>query len=67
MVFGRDADDAYAFVTSMGIVRGLSHDLDDTTRAEALAKLRATIDAHATPDGVLFDSAAWLITARNGA
>ncbi|HVE64448.1 MAG TPA: methyltransferase domain-containing protein [Mycobacteriales bacterium] len=66
MVFGRDTDDAYAFMCTMGIVRGLSHDLDDEARTQSLADLRATIEQHATPDGVLFDSAAWLITARNG-
>ncbi len=66
MVFGRDADDAYAFMCSMGIVRGLSHDLDDENRAQSLSNLRAMIEQHETPDGVLFNSAAWLITAHNG-
>ena len=31
-----------------------------------MKSLRHSIDAHETRDGVLFGSAAWLITARNG-
>ncbi|MDZ4824977.1 MAG: hypothetical protein SGJ13_00740 [Actinomycetota bacterium] len=49
---------------TLGIVQGLTHDLDDGGRAEVLAALRKTIDAHEQADGVLFGSAAWLITAR---
>ena len=33
-------------------------------RARALGALRATIEAHETPDGVLYPSAAWIVTAR---
>jgi SAM-dependent methyltransferase len=62
--FGRDADDAYAFLRTTGIVRGLTEDLDDRLRTEALANLRRTIEAHEQPDGVRFGTAAWLITAR---
>jgi SAM-dependent methyltransferase len=62
--FGTDADDAYAFMSNIGIVHGLTQDLDDAKKAEALAALRATIDAHDTGEGVLFDSSSWLVTAR---
>ena len=62
--FGADADDAYGFMSGVGIVHGLTQDLDDAKKAEALAALRATVDAHETPDGVLFGTSAWLITAR---
>lgn len=62
--FGVDADDAWSFMSQIGIVHGLTHELDAAKKAEALAALRATIEAHATADGVLFGSSAWLITAR---
>jgi SAM-dependent methyltransferase len=62
--FGSDADDAYAFMRTLGIVDGLTHDLDDARRAQALAELQKTVAAHASADGVLFGTSAWLITAR---
>lgn len=62
---GPDVHSAFAFMQTMGIVRGLSHDLDATERTQAMAALRDAAAAHAGPDGVLFDSAAWLITARS--
>ena len=62
--FGRDADDAYAFIASGGITRGLLHDLDDAQTEQALARLRRLLDEHATEDGVLLGSSAWLVTAR---
>ena len=64
MEFGRDADDAYAFITSMGITTGLVHDLDDDQTDQALADLRQLLTEHATGDGVLLGSSAWLVTAR---
>ena len=62
--FGRDADDAFAFGRTTGPVKGLLDDLDEPTAARALEALRATLAAHETREGVLFDSRAWLITAR---
>lgn len=62
--FGSDADDAYAFMRTMGIVAGLTHELDDADRARALDELRRTVAEHDTGDGVLFGTSAWLITAR---
>ena len=64
MEFGRDTEDAYAYITSMGITRGLIHDLDDDHTEQALANLRQLLDEHATADGVLLGSSAWLVTAR---
>ena len=64
MSFGSDADDAYAFVGGIGIVKGLSSDLDEATRDEGHRLLKAALKAHETPDGVCFASASWLITAR---
>lgn len=62
MWFGRDADDAKQFVS--GLLGWMLEGLDARGRAHALDALHATTAAHATPDGVLYDSAAWLIRAR---
>ncbi len=63
---GADASDAMAFAKTMGIVEGLTHELDPATRAAAMSNLADLFHEHETVDGVLFASAAWLITARNG-
>jgi hypothetical protein len=60
--FGEDVDDAYAFV--LDHFRGLANDLDSETKTAALAALRANLAAHQTLEGVLYDSAMWLIEAR---
>jgi urocanate hydratase len=62
--FGADAADAWAFVSGMGIVRGLTETLDEATRAQTLAGLRRLIESHQSDEGVLFASASWLITGR---
>ena len=62
--FGTDANDAYGFVSGMKVIDMLLEGLDEDTRAEALNNLRATLAAHETPDGVLFSSASWVVTAR---
>lgn len=62
--FGSDTDDAFAFMRTLGIVQGLTHDLDSDGRAEALAELRKTVAVHEQAGGVLFGTSAWLITAR---
>jgi SAM-dependent methyltransferase len=62
--FGADADDAFTFARTMGIVEGMTRDLDDDDTARALDAVYALLKAHETPDGVLIGSAAWLITAR---
>jgi SAM-dependent methyltransferase len=64
MDFGADADAAFRFVSGLGIVRFLLRDLGDGARERALDALRASIDAHAGPDGVRYPSAAWVVTAR---
>jgi hypothetical protein len=60
-----DADAAFAFASRIPMVRSMTHDLDESTRAEALDTLRHAIEAHQTDDGVVFRSAAWFITARH--
>jgi SAM-dependent methyltransferase len=64
IVVGTDPDDAFAWVSRIGPVRGPLDDLDDADKRTALANLRETIEAHATDEGVLFGSRAWLITAQ---
>jgi SAM-dependent methyltransferase len=62
--FGSDAADAFAFMRTLGIVEGLTHDLDDDGRAQALAELQQTVTEHESSEGVLFGTSAWLITAQ---
>jgi SAM-dependent methyltransferase len=62
MCFGPDPDSAHDLV--LGLLGWMLQGLDDAGRARAVDALRATLEAHHTPHGVLFDSAAWLVTAR---
>lgn len=62
--FGDDADDAFSFVRHIGIVEGLTHDLEAGQRAEALEAVHKLLATHETPEGVLLGTSAWLITAR---
>jgi SAM-dependent methyltransferase len=64
MYLGTDSDDAFGFVSGLGLTRGLLAGLDDSAKQTALEKLRNRLAAHATPDGVLLGAAGWLITAR---
>ncbi|HWC12220.1 MAG TPA: methyltransferase domain-containing protein [Acidimicrobiales bacterium] len=64
VTFGVDADHAFAFVRTMGIVKGLTQDLDQTARQRALDDLYAVLAAHQSDEGVVLASSAWLITAR---
>lgn len=62
--FGDEPDDAFSFVSTLGITRGLAQELDDARKAAALDALHATIVEHGTDAGVLFGGSAWLIRAR---
>jgi SAM-dependent methyltransferase len=64
MWLGADADGALGFVGAMGIVRGLTADLDEQAVARGFERLRSNLEQHETADGVLLDAAAWVITAR---
>jgi len=61
--FGTDTEDAFGFVKDVGVVRGLMADLTPDQQRVALEDLHAVLEAHAGPDGVLFDSRMWVITA----
>lgn len=61
---GDDAEDAFGFLSTRGMARGLLADLDEPQRRRALDALRATLEAHAGDDGVVLGSAAWVVSAR---
>jgi SAM-dependent methyltransferase len=61
MWFGDRAEDAYQFV--LGLLSWMLEGLDDDGRARAVDALRSTISLHETADGVIFDSAIWVIRA----
>jgi hypothetical protein len=60
---GDDVDGAWEFVLAQGPVRGLTRDLDDETKAQALTNLRRAVEDSATDDGVRLGGASWIITA----
>jgi SAM-dependent methyltransferase len=61
---GDDADDAFSFVATFGITRGLTQDLDSARKSAALDALHATLVEHETDDGVLFGGSAWFVRAQ---
>jgi SAM-dependent methyltransferase len=60
---GADAEDAFAFLREVGMVRGMIEDLDAAGRDRALQELHRTLVEHDTGSGVTFRSAAWIVTA----
>jgi SAM-dependent methyltransferase len=60
---GENADDAWGFVSQLGIVRGLTESLDDAARQGALDRLRSVVTESETSKGAVLGSAAWMITA----
>ena len=62
MDFGSDVDAALHLV--LGVVGWLLEGLDDASREGAIDSLRRSLTDHKTATGVLYGSAAWVITAR---
>lgn len=62
--FGADTNDALAFVSDLGMSRGLIAELDSVRRAASLERLRAALERSVTSDGVLLGSTSWVVTAR---
>lgn len=64
MYVGTDADDGCRFIAGQfdGALRGL----DAAARGRAVDALHASMAAHQTEGGVLYDSAAWFVEARRG-
>lgn len=63
LTWGDDADDAFAFLSRLSIVRWLSSGLDEATSEQVRDNLRRLVEDHAGPNGVTMAGAAWLITA----
>jgi len=61
---GDDPDDAFAFVSQMGITLGLLDGLNSTTRNLSLQRLLATLREAMTTTGVALPSQSWLIEAQ---
>ena len=61
MWFGDDADDADNFV--LGLLGWMLEGARRRRPRRALDALRASIAAHETADGVVYESAAWMIRA----
>ncbi|NGO12431.1 methyltransferase domain-containing protein [Streptomyces sp. HC44] len=61
--YGPDADSARDAVLQLGMAKMVA-DLDASSAERALDRLRATLDAHDTGDGVWFDSRSWLVIAH---
>lgn len=65
VVFGSDVDDADNFVTAFGLPKGLLEILPADAALKAEADLRESLAAHSGPRGVVYGSAAWIITATS--
>jgi SAM-dependent methyltransferase len=63
---GDDPDDAFGFVSQVGLARALVQDLDEATKGVALERLRGVLADHHGPQGVTLGGAAWLLSARAG-
>jgi hypothetical protein len=62
--YGPDAAAALDLVRDMKQPRQMLASMDASEAERALARLRDTLVAHETDEGVLFDSRAWLVTGR---
>jgi SAM-dependent methyltransferase len=63
--YGPDVADALQWVTGFSDVREALGAMTSHDRDDAIERLRATLAAHRTADGVTFDSRAWIVTARS--
>ncbi len=66
MWFGASAEDAFGFLSRQGVARFLLRDLDPEARQQALTHLRASVEAHAGDEGVVYPSAVWIVSAHTG-
>src|SRR5262249_15143147 len=62
--YGPDSAVALDVVRGLRSTRDLLAGLDGGETEQALRRLRATLAAHQTGDGVVFDARTWIITAR---
>jgi SAM-dependent methyltransferase len=65
MFFGGDVSEALEWVRGFQFVHDALANLDSTAQEHTVDRLRTTLAAHHSADrGVVFDSRAWLVTAR---
>jgi hypothetical protein len=64
--YGTDPDSAVAAVLALRMASDPLGHLDADQAEQVLDRLHETMTAHHTPDGVWFDSRAWLVTCRAG-
>jgi SAM-dependent methyltransferase len=62
MYFGTTVDEGYEVLSQL--LAWMTGELASGERAKAFQRLRDTLVAHETPDGVTYESRAWLITAE---
>jgi hypothetical protein len=62
--YGPDVETAFAFVAQFSNVVRVLESQTPGQRERTVARLRDTMAAHQTRDGVWFDSRAWIVTAR---
>jgi SAM-dependent methyltransferase len=62
MYWGSTVEETERFV--LGVAGWMMDGLDEAGRAKALGDLRASLAAHQTARGVVYDSATWIVTAR---
>jgi hypothetical protein len=63
ILWGRDADDAVAFIKGTGMARTLLAPVDPATATRALDAVADALRPYEQPDGVWLGGAAWLVTA----
>ncbi|HEV3309917.1 MAG TPA: class I SAM-dependent methyltransferase [Chloroflexota bacterium] len=63
-VAGEGVGAAYTFLSEQSVARSLLSELDEAGKTRALVELRDSISRHQIDAGVIYASAAWLITAR---
>jgi ubiquinone/menaquinone biosynthesis C-methylase UbiE len=62
--YGADAEAAFKFVSSFATVTDAMQSMSNEQRDTVYQNLRDLMASHATADGVLFQSAAWIVSAR---
>jgi hypothetical protein len=63
--YGPDVDTAYDIVCSFKNTQDVLARLDERAAERARDQLRGMLAGHLTGDGVLFDSRAWIVSARS--
>lgn len=60
---GPDVESAYEFARGLGFVRRAVEELPEAERQGMLSALRGSLEAHATPGGVRYGAAMWIVHA----